>query len=51
VANAIIFDLMRGQQPDDLDKLPAWISIFHLFVKNGDAALNSNAWATSIRIN
>jgi hypothetical protein len=25
VANAIIFDLLRGKQPDDLDKLPAWI--------------------------
>ena len=25
VANSIIFDLLRGKQPDDLDKLPAWI--------------------------
>jgi len=25
VANALIFDLMRGKQPDDPDKIPAWI--------------------------
>jgi hypothetical protein len=25
VANSIIFDLLRGRQPDDLEKLPSWI--------------------------